>query len=62
MYIMLFIENELFPTKAVSHRQHVDAVGSRTVFSGLISVFVSDILQTCAPLTTILDRSCRSSL
>jgi len=29
----------------VQHRQHVDAVGIRTFFSGLIGIFVFDVLQ-----------------
>ena len=46
IYIFIFIfENELFPTTAVQQRQHVDAVGCGTFFSGLISMFVFDILQ-----------------
>jgi hypothetical protein len=50
-------EHELFPTAAVQQRQHVDALGCRTIFSGLSSRSVFDILQipsgciahTCTP-------------
>jgi len=38
-------ENELFPATVVQQRQYVDAVGCRTYSSGLISMFVVDILQ-----------------
>ena len=38
-------ENELFPATALQQRQCVDAVGCRTYSSGMISMFVSDILQ-----------------
>jgi hypothetical protein len=37
-------ENEMFPTTPFQQRQQVDAVGCRTFFSWLISVFVSDVL------------------
>ena len=43
-YIAYLVENLLFPTTAVQQRQHVDAVGIRTVFSRLISVFVFNVL------------------
>jgi hypothetical protein len=38
-------EYELYPTTAVQQTQHVDAVGCPTFSSGLISMFVFDILQ-----------------
>ena len=38
------LENELFTTAAVQQRQHVDAVGCHRLISGLIGVFVFDIL------------------
>jgi hypothetical protein len=38
-------ENELLPTAAIRQGQHLDAVRCRTLFSGLISMFVFDILQ-----------------
>jgi hypothetical protein len=41
-------ETELFPTTAVQQRQYVDAVGCPTYSSGLISIFVFDILQNPA--------------
>jgi hypothetical protein len=34
----------LFATTAVQQRQNLGAVGRRTIFSGLLSVFVFDIL------------------
>ena len=41
-----FFENELFPPTAIQQRQHADVVGCRAFFfSGLISMFVFDILQ-----------------
>jgi len=42
---LYIFENELFPTVAVQQRQHVDAVGCVTFFSGLISMFVFDSLS-----------------
>jgi hypothetical protein len=44
IYIYIFL-NELCPTTAVQQRQHVDAVGYRKFFSGLVSIFIFDILQ-----------------
>jgi hypothetical protein len=44
-FTYIHFENELFPTMAGQQRQHVDAIGCRTSFSGLISMFVFDILQ-----------------
>jgi len=42
-------KHEPFQTTAVQHR-HVDAVGCRTFFSGLISMLVFDILRIpCTP-------------
>jgi len=38
-------ENKLFPATAVQLRQHVEAVGCRASFSGLMSTFVFDILR-----------------
>jgi hypothetical protein len=38
-------ENELLPPTAVQQRQRVDAVGCSMFFSGLISMFVFDILH-----------------
>jgi hypothetical protein len=42
---MYVFDSELFRTMAVQQGQHVAAVGCHTFFSGLISVFVFDILQ-----------------
>ena len=40
-YTYIF-ENEVFPTKVVQQRQHVDAVGWGTFLSELTSMFVFD--------------------
>ena len=45
IYIYIYIENELFLSTAVQRRQHVDAVGPHVSFSGLVIVFVCDILK-----------------
>jgi hypothetical protein len=37
--------NELFPTPSVQQRQHMDAVGCHTFITGLISMFMFDIVQ-----------------
>jgi hypothetical protein len=39
-----FWKKELFPTTAAQQRQRVDSIGSR-IFSGLISIFIFNILQ-----------------
>jgi hypothetical protein len=44
LHIHIF-KNKLVPITAVQQRQHVDGVGCDMFFSGLISVFVFDILQ-----------------
>ena len=44
-YTHMYIENELFLSTAVQRRQHVDAVGPHVSFSGLVIVFVCDILK-----------------
>jgi hypothetical protein len=36
--------NEFFPATVVEHRTHVEAVGCRTFYDGLIDMFVFDIL------------------
>jgi hypothetical protein len=46
LHIHNVLQNELFPTTAVQQRQHVDAVGYRKSFKGLITMFVFDILQS----------------
>jgi hypothetical protein len=65
--------NEFFPTIFVERRKHVDAVGCRTFYDGLIDMFVFDILlipsggiqicsgviaPTCTPLATSLNYGC----
>jgi len=44
-YTHMYIENELFLSTAVQRRQHVDVVGPHVSFSGLVIVFVCDILK-----------------
>jgi len=49
MYI--HFENQLLRTTAVQQRQHVGAAGCRAFFSGLIGIFVFDVLQIpCTPI------------
>ena len=43
--VFCLVENEIFTTTSVQHRQHGEAVGCGMVFSGLISKHVFDILQ-----------------
>jgi hypothetical protein len=40
-------ENDLFPNTAAQQKQYVDTVWCHEFFSGLISMFVFDILQIC---------------
>jgi hypothetical protein len=43
--IQTLMKNELFPTTDARQRQHVEAVGGRTFFGGLVSTFVFDIFK-----------------
>jgi hypothetical protein len=49
--------NELFPTTAVQQKKHGDAAVYRPFFSGLISMFVFDILQTPSSCIQICSKS-----
>jgi hypothetical protein len=40
-----YIENELFLSMAVQHRQHVGVAGPHVSLSGLVNMFVCDILK-----------------
>jgi hypothetical protein len=46
-------ENALLPTTAVQQRQYVDRVRCRKLFSGLIIMFVFDILEIPSGCTQI---------
>jgi len=70
IYILFcLVENEIFTTTSVQHRQHGEAVGCATFFSGLISRYVFDILQIpswcsqiCSGWIALLwQRDCTSS-
>ena len=55
IYIYIYIiENELFTTTVNEERQHVDQVGCRTFFSGLIIMFVSGISLSVLPFTALV--------
>ena len=50
---------QFFPKTAVQRRQHVDVAGCRTFFfSGLISMFVFDILQIPSACSQIYCGCC----
>ena len=61
IYIYI-IENELFTITVNEERQHVDQVGCRTFFSGLIIMFVSGISLSVLPFTALVFVDSNSSI